>query len=83
MYNAKIKNIEDKITDVANLETKTTPNAKINEIKGEIPNITKLATTILENKTPNITNFKKTDYNTTISETEQKIVYIANVSVFP
>ena len=30
IYNAKIKNIEDKISDIA----------KINEIKGEIPNIT-------------------------------------------
>ena len=30
VYNAKIKNIEDKISDIANLATKTTLNAKIN-----------------------------------------------------
>ena len=37
VYNAKIKNIEDKIPDITNLATKTTLNAKINEVKGEIP----------------------------------------------
>ena len=45
-YNAKIKNIEDKISDITNLATKSTLNAKINDIKGEIPSITNLATTI-------------------------------------
>ena len=35
--NGKIKNIECKIPDVTNLATKTTLNAKINEVKGEIP----------------------------------------------
>ena len=37
VYNAKIKNIEDKIPDITNLATNTTLNAKINEVKGEIP----------------------------------------------
>ena len=32
-YNAEIKNIEDKIPDITNLATKTTLNAKINEVK--------------------------------------------------
>ena len=32
-HNAKIKNIEDKIPDTTNLATKTTFNAKINEVK--------------------------------------------------
>ena len=36
-YNAKIKNIEDKILDITDLATKTTLN--------EIPNINNLATT--------------------------------------
>ena len=36
-YNVKIKNIEDKVPDIINLATKTTLNAKINEVKGEIP----------------------------------------------
>ena len=32
-YNAKIKNIEDKIPDITNSATKTILNAKINEVK--------------------------------------------------
>ena len=32
-YNAKIKNIKDKVPDITNLTTKTTLNAKINEVK--------------------------------------------------
>ena len=44
-YNAKIKNIEDKIPDITNLPTDTTLNAKINDVKNEIPSITNLATT--------------------------------------
>ena len=63
VYNAKIKNIEDKILDSTNLDTNTTLNAKINEIKNEIPNITKLATatalTAVENKIPNVSNLVK------------------------
>ena len=43
-YNDKIKNIEDKVADITNLATKTTLSAKINEVKGEIPNITILPT---------------------------------------
>ena len=37
VYNAKIKNTEDKIPDVTNLPTKSTLNTKINEVKGKIP----------------------------------------------
>ena len=33
VYNAKIKNIEDKIPDITNLTTNTTLYAKINEAK--------------------------------------------------
>ena len=44
VYNAKIKNIEDKIPDITNLATNTTLNAKINEVKNEIPSITNLVT---------------------------------------
>ena len=36
VYNAKIKNIEDKIPNTANLPTNTTLNAKINEVKNKI-----------------------------------------------
>ena len=33
IYNATIKNIEDKIPDITNLATKTTLNDKTNEVK--------------------------------------------------
>ena len=36
VYNAKMKNIEDKMPYITNLATKITPHAKINEAKGEI-----------------------------------------------
>ena len=45
VYNAKIKNIEDKIPDITNLATNASLNGKITEVKDEIPNITNLATT--------------------------------------
>ena len=51
IYNAKIKNIEDKIPDIINLSTNTTLNAKINEVKNEITSITNVvATTALNAK---------------------------------
>ena len=63
VYNAKIKNIEDKIPDITNLATNSSLNAKINEVKGEIPNITNLATTAAlttnKNKISNIRNLVK------------------------
>ena len=34
-YNAKIKTIEDKITDITNIATNNTLSTKINEIKNE------------------------------------------------
>ena len=45
VYNAKIKNIEDKIPDITNLATNASLNGKITEVKDEIPKITNLATT--------------------------------------
>ena len=42
VYNAKIKNIENKTLNITNLATSTTLNAKINEVKGEIPSIPNL-----------------------------------------
>ena len=33
VYNAKIKNIKDKIPDITSLATKTAVNAKVNEVK--------------------------------------------------
>ena len=42
VYNAKIKNIEDKILGITKLATKNALNAKTNEVKDEIPSITYL-----------------------------------------
>ena len=39
-YNAKIKDIEDKILDIINLATNTTLNAKINEVKKNLALLT-------------------------------------------
>ena len=64
VYNAKIKNIEDKISDMTNLATETTFNSKINE--GEIPSITNCSYCCWN-------LVKKTDYNTNITEIEKKI----------
>ena len=47
LYNAKIKNIKDKICNVTNFATDTTLNAKISEVKSEIVSITNLATNSL------------------------------------
>ena len=44
-YDAKIKNIEDKILDIRILATKSNLNTKTNEVKNKIPSITGLATT--------------------------------------
>ena len=77
VYNGGTKNIEDTKPDITNLGTKSTLNAKINEVKGEILSITNLATNALnavENKIPSVSNLvKKTDYNTKINEIEKKI----------
>ena len=45
VYNAKIKDIEDKIPDSTNLANNTALNAKVNEAENKIPNTTNLATT--------------------------------------
>ena len=79
IYNAKIRNIKDKIPDFTNLATTTTTlNAKINEVKNKIPNIDNLATTtaltVGKNKIPNDSNLvKETAFNTKIGEMENKI----------
>ena len=62
VYNAKIKNIEDKIPDITNLTTNTNLNAIINVVKNKIPDITNIATTTalaVENKIPNVSKLVK------------------------
>ena len=65
--------------NITNLATNAAFNAKINEFKGKIPNITNLTTATAltgdENKIPNVSNLvKKTDYSTKISEIEKKTI---------
>ena len=78
VYNPEKKNVEDKITDFLNLVIKTTLNAKINQVKGEILSITNLISTTsltaIKSKIPNVSNWvKKNDYNTKFSESGKKI----------
>ena len=58
VYNAKIKNTEDKIPDFTNWAANITLNSKINEVKDKIHSFTNLATstvlTAVENKTSNV-----------------------------
>ena len=79
LYDAKIKNIEDKIPNITNLATNTTLYAKINEVKKEIPNITNLAATTtalnakmneVKNKIPSITNLATTTISLTAVESK-------------
>ena len=79
VYNAKIKNIEDKIPDITNLATNSFLKAKINAIKGDLRSINNLAAilttalTTVENKIPNVSDLvKKADYDAKISEMENK-----------
>ena len=82
VYNAKIKNIEDKMPDIINLATNTTLIAKINEVKKEIPSITNSATTALNTKInkvkriPNITNLATIAALTVV---ENKIPNVSNL----
>ena len=75
--NAKINEVKGKMASITNSTTTSVLNAKINEVKCKIPNITSLATTIaltaVENKIPSVSNLAKKDYNTKISEIENKI----------
>ena len=58
VFNAKMKNIEDKMADA----TTATLNAKINEVKSKIPNINLATTsslTVVANKIHNVRNLVK------------------------
>ena len=73
-YDAKIKDIEDKVLDITNLATNTTINVKKNEVKNEVPSTTSLAATTalnekindIKNKIPNITNLATTSALTAV-----------------
>ena len=87
VYTAKIKNIEDKISSITNLATKTILNSKINEVKCEIlltmwsikceVLLTKLVLLLLLLLKIKYLMFvissNKTDYNTKIKKIEKTI----------
>ena len=73
-YQTDKTELENKIPDVSNLVKKT----KLTELENKIPDITNLATktvlTTVENKIPSISNLvKKTNYNTKITDIENKL----------
>ena len=79
LYNAKIKNIKDKICNVTNFATNTTLNAKISEVKSEIVGITDLATnSALKSKIPSIANLAA---NAAVTAAENKIPYASNLVI--
>ena len=68
VYDAKIKDIEDKTPSFTNLATNADLNPKINEVKDEIPSISYSATTVaftaVKNKIQDVnTLIKKADYD--------------------
>ena len=70
--------VKGKIPNIINLATNASLNTKTSDVKGEISNMTKPASTTaitaFENEIPNISDLvKKTDYNTKIIEIENKI----------
>ena len=75
----KIKHKEDKIFDITNLATKASLNAKINDLKNDIPSITNLATTTaldakineVEKKIPNTLNLAT---NTAFTAVENNVL---------
>ena len=88
VYNATIKNIEDKIPDITDLATNASLNPKINEVKDTIPRNNKLATTTalaaVENKVPNVSNlFKKLIINQKLVKLKIKLLLIMTmINVF-
>ena len=81
-YNAKIKNIEDKIADITNLATNASPKAKINEVKGEIPSITTIALlTNVDNKIPNLNDLVKKSENTKINEMKKVLIMVIIIRI--
>ena len=87
VYNAKIKDIEDKMLDNTNLATNSVLNAKVNEFKNEIPNITNLVTasilTALKNNIRNVSDLvKKADYYAEIKDVKEKVFTASDYDKF-
>ena len=83
IYNAKIKNIEDKIPDVTNLAKTSALNAKTNEVKDEILNLaTNAALTAVENKIPIVSNLvKKLTITQKLVKLKRKIRIIITINI--
>ena len=85
VYNAKIKNSEDKIPKITKLATNASLNAKINEIEGEVPSTANLTTNAslnakineVNDEIPNITNLATT---TALTAVENKIPNVSNIA---
>ena len=95
VYNAKIKDIEDKIPDITNLASNTTLNAKVIEVRNEIHSIINLATNAslnaktneVKGEIPGITNLAAAAAFTTVenkipnfSDLVKKADYDAKIS---
>ena len=73
-YNTKITEIEDTIRDISGLATKTALTTVENKISSISNLATKTALTTVENKITSISGLvKKTDYNTKITNIENKL----------
>ena len=83
IYNAKIKNIEDKIPDVTNLAKTSALNVKTNEVKDEILNLaTNAALTAVENKIPIVSNLvKKLTITQKLVKLKRKIRIIITINI--
>ena len=73
-YQIDKRELEKKIPDVTDFVKKT----KLTELENKIPDVSSLATktalTAVENKIPSVSNLvKKTDYNTKVTEIENKL----------
>ena len=73
-YNTKITEIENKIPDISGLATKKALVTVENKIPSSSNLATKTALSTVENKIPSISGLvKKTDYNTKITDIENKL----------
>ena len=76
---SNVVNNEDRIPDFTNLATNVSFNAKINEVKREIPSITNLAPTAalttVENEIANVSNLVKKKLTTTQELMKLKKIY--------
>ena len=74
------------VTDITNLVTKTTLNANINEVKGEIANITNIATTgaltAVENKILSVNDLVKKKMTITQKLLKLKRTLMIMINIF-